>query len=166
MVSLVDIGPLRDKVTIRNQVVETQGASAAVIFELLADSDELRRIFAERSLEGDMVMSLIQKAPLAIAQLIAAGTGKMGDAPTIEYAFRELTAGEQYDLVKSILGMTFPRGLRSFVEELTALARRAEERGWVQGTRSPAPSSAAPVPDTASTSAGDTPQDSSLPTQS
>lgn len=166
MVSLVDIGPLRDEVEIRGQKVETRGASASIIFQLLTDSDELRRVFAGRSLDGDLLMNLINQAPIAVAELIAAGTGKQGDGKTVEFALHELSAGESYDLVKSILAMTFPRGVQSFVEELTALARRAEERGWVQGTKLPAQSNAASGQDTTSTNAGATPQDSSQPSQS
>lgn len=163
MVSLVDIGPLRGKVVLRGKEVETRGASASTIFEILTDSDEVRRLFAGRPLDGDMLLNLIQQAPLTVAKLIASGTGKQGDDATIEFAFRELTAGEQYDLLKSILGMTFPRGIRSFVEELTALAQQAEERGWVRGMRLPGQSSAASGQATPSASAGSTPPDSSQP---
>lgn len=166
MVSLVDIGPLRDEVDLRGKKVETRGVSASTIFMLLSNSDELRRIFAGREINGEMLVTLVEQAPLAVAEIIAAGTGKAGDAPTIDFAFRELAAGESYDLLKSILGMTFPRGVQSFVEELTALARKAEERGWARVTRSPVQSSAASGQDTTSTDAGATPRDSSQPSQS
>lgn len=156
MVSLVDIGPLRDSVTLRGNKIETRGVSAAVIFDLLVSSDELRRVFAGRTLDGDLILSLVNQAPLSVARIIAAGVGKQEDGPTIEFALRELAAGETYDLLKSIFAMTFPRGVRSFVDELSALARASEERGWVQGTRSPAPSSDASGQGTTSTDAGST----------
>lgn len=151
---------------LRGKKVETQGASAMTIFRLLTESDELRRVFAGRQLDGELLMNLIQQAPLAVAQLIAAGTGKPDDDATIEFAFRELAAGESYDLLKSILGMTFPRGVQSFVEELTELARMAEERGWVRVTKLPEQSNAASGQDTTSTNAGATPRDNSQPSQS
>lgn len=166
MVSLVDIGPLRGEVHLRGKNVETRGVSASTIFSLLANSDELRRIFAGRQIDGEMLMTLVEQAPLAVAEIIAAGTGREGDAPTVEFAFRELAAGESYDLLKSILGMTFPRGVQSFVEELTELARKAEERGWARVTRLPEQSNAASGQGTTSTDAGATPQDSSQPSQS
>lgn len=166
MVSLVDIGPLSDGVEIRGQVVETRGVSAMTIFKLLTESDELRRVFAGRAIDGELLMNLVNQAPLAVAQIIAAGTGKPDDGATINFAFRELAAGESYDLLKSILGMTFPRGVQSFVEELTELARKAEGRGWVRGMKSPEPSNAASGQGTTSTDAGATPQDSSQPSQS
>lgn len=160
MVSLIDLGPLRDRVELRGQEIETRGASVSVIFDLLSNSDELRRIFAAQMLEGDLLYNLIQQAPLMVAKLIAAGTGKQDDPATIEFAFRELNAGEQYDLLKSILKLTFPRGVQSFVEELTALARTAEERGWARVTKLPEQSSAASGQDTQSNNVGNTHQGS------
>jgi hypothetical protein len=157
MVSLVDIGTLSDKVTLRGKEVEVTGVSVSVVVDLLANSDELRRLFAEKALDGDMVQALIAQAPLAVAQFIAAGTGKPRDEATIEFAYRQLTAGETYMIVKPMLSMTFPQGLNSFIEELTALARKAEERGWVAGMNLPAQSSAASVPDTTSKESGPIP---------
>lgn len=159
MVSLVDIGKLRESVELRGKKVEIQGVTAAVIMQLLSESDELRRILAQKSLGEDMVGNLINQAPLTVAKMIACATGKAEDAETIEFALRELTAGETYDLMKVILKLTFPRP--SFVEELTGLARKAEERGWAVGMKSPAQSSAASEQDTTSTTAGTTRQDNS-----
>lgn len=158
MVSLVDIGDLKDTVKLRGNDVEVTGVSASTIVKLLANSDELRRVMAEKSLSGDMLMTLVNHMPLAVAEFIAAGTFKEGDAATIEFAYRELKAGETYDLLKKIAELTFPRGIQSFVEELTALARKAEGRGWAPGMKLPVQSSAASEPDTTSTDAGATPQ--------
>lgn len=160
MVSLIDIGPLRDQVSLRGQSVETRGVSAFVIFQLLSKSDELRRMFAGKDLVGDLLTNLANQAPLTVAELIAAGVGKQEDGPTIEFAMRELSAGETYDLLKSILGMTFPRGVQSFIDELTALAREGEKRGWAPAMKLQEPSNVASEQDTTSSSAGNTPHDS------
>jgi len=158
MVSLVDIGTLKDVVPLRGKDVEITGVSAKTIVQLLSNSDELRRVLAEKSLEVDMLRNLVEQAPLAVAQFIAAGTGKPDDAATIDFAYRELVAGETYDLLKGIAKLTFPRGVKSFIEELTALAQ--EGRGWGAVTKSPVPSNAASGQDTTSTDAGPTPQGS------
>lgn len=166
MVSLVDIGHLSDKVQLRGNEIATQGLSAQVIVSLLQNSTELRMVFAQKKLEGDMMVALIQQAPLAIAQMIAAGTGKEGDEDTIEFAYRQLAAGETFDLCKSIFGMTWPKGVKSFVDEVTTLLRSVEGRGWAADTKLPGASKSASKPATAQPTHGDTRPDNSEAGQS
>jgi hypothetical protein len=161
MVSLVDIGHLSDKVELRGKEVETQGLSAQVIVSLLQNSMELRMVFAQKKLEAEMMVSLVEQAPLAVAQMIAAGVGKQDDAETIEFAYRQLGAGETFELLKSIFGMTWPKGVKSFVDEVSTLLRSVGERGWAADTKSPGASKSASKPAIPQTAHGDTRPDNS-----
>lgn len=163
MVSLVDIGPLTKMVPIRGNEVQVRGVSALMIFDLLTKSNELRLIFAQRAIDADVVAALIQQAPEAVAEIIAAATGKQGDPATIAFALTELGAGETALFLNPIIELTFPQGIQSFVDGLADLARKAGGRGWGAGTKSPEQSSAASAPATTSTDAGDTRPDNSPP---
>lgn len=159
MVSLVDIGPLKEAVTFRGQSVEAQGLSALAIFELLKDIPELRKIMAQKAVSEDEAAALILSIPHAVGKIIAAGTGKLGDAPTIAVAMA-MTAGEQLAFVEAIVRMTFPQGIKSFLASLEALAPK-DALGWAQATRSHAPSNGASQQDTPQPTAGTTHPDSS-----
>jgi hypothetical protein len=161
MVSLLDIGPLTKKVPIRGQQIEVKGISALAVFTLLSDIPELRKVVAEKGMDPAEVMSLIGSIPQAIGKIIAAATGHLGDADHIQAAIN-LTAGEQQELLSAIIELTFPRGLKSFIDGLLALVPPGA-LGWDQATKSPAPSKDASQQDTTSETAGDTPQGNSPP---
>lgn len=162
MVSLVDLGKLREDVELRGKKLEVRGLSADFIFQLLTKSNELRLLIAQRKIDPDNIAQLINQAPVAVAECIAAATGKMGDAETIGFALTELGAGETADLIGPILRMTFPKGVKSFIEGLADLAREATGgRGWEAVMKSQEPSRASSEPATASEKPGDTPQGNS-----
>jgi hypothetical protein len=158
MVSLVDIGPIREKVTLRGTELEVKGLSADFIFQLLTRSTELRMLISQQKLDPDKIMELIDQAPTAVAECIACATGKQGDPETIAFALTELGAGETADLLGPILRLTFPKGVKSFADGLTNLAQEATGgRGWGAATKSPAPSLGSSEPDTAQAKPGDIP---------
>lgn len=164
MVSLLDIGPLTKIVPIRGCGIEVSGVSALAIFELLRDVPELRKVVAERRLDPDELMSMVSSIPLALGNIIAAATGHLGDAKHVQAALA-LSAGEQQELLSAIAELTFPRGVKSFVDGLLALVPN-DALGWDQATKSPEPSSDASQPGTTSGTAGDTLPDNSPPGQS
>lgn len=150
MVSLIDLGPLREEVELRGQMLEVKGLSADFIFKLLTASAELRMLLAEKKVDVENVMSLIDQAPVAVAECIACATDKQGDPETIAFALTQLSAGESALLVSPIMRLTFPQGVKSFMDGLSALAQEATGgRGWGAATKSPAPSKSVSEPDTA-----------------
>lgn len=160
MVSLVDLGKLRKTVTIRGQDIEVQGLPAHFIVDMLANSNELRLVMAEKAVTGDIITILAAQFPHMLAQCIAMGVGKQGDAETIKYVLFELMPGEWLDLMEPIVELTFPKGIKSFVDGLTRLVRHVapDAAGWEAVTKSPAPSMSASAQDTHQTPHGDIPR--------
>ena len=149
MVSLVELGSIREKAILRGEEIEVKGLSADFIFRLLTQSEELRMLLAQKKIDLENIMSLIDQAPVAVAQCIACATGKQDDPETIAFALTELTAGESALLVQPIMKLTFPQGVKSFADGLSALAREAQGApGWAAGTKLPAASKSASEPDT------------------
>lgn len=159
MTSLLDIGPLTENVPIRGKTIEVSGLSALAMFELLRDIPELRRLMAQKAIDANQAASLITQLPAAVGGIIAAATGHLGDKDHIAAAMK-LSADEQLSFIEAISRLTFPRGIKSFLDGLFALAPQGAT-GWDQATRSREPSSSASAQDTTSESAGSTLQDSS-----
>lgn len=157
MVSLVDIGPSKGVVELRGQSVDINGLTASHIVAILMQFPEVRKILAEK--EADLGM-LISQFPLAVGMIIAAGTGKEGDQATIDVAMA-LAVGEQYDILSKLMELTFPKGVKSFLDGVNAAMASAGVRGWDQATKLPVPSSPASKPDEPSETAGTAPPDSS-----
>lgn len=114
--SLKDIAPLSETVEIRGDKIVVKGITnegIAVIwrrFPVLVDL-----------LSGNATpASVSEKAPDAIAAVIAAGCGFPGDEEA-EAIAASLTVDESAALLSAILGMTWPRGFGPFVESLTKL---------------------------------------------
>src|SRR4051812_32375311 len=137
MVSLVDIGPSKGTVTLRGQEVEVNGLTASHIVGILLQFPEVRKILAEK--EADLQL-LISQFPLATGMIMAAGTGKEADPATIEVAMK-LGVGEQYDLLAKIVELTFPKGVKSFLDGVNAAMDSVGVRGWDQATKLPVQSS-------------------------
>lgn len=162
MVSLADIGPLSKKVTIRNSEVTVRGVNVHEIFGLLEDFPGLKSVIAQRAVNGDLALSIIQGIPAAIGSIIACACGE-GDNPKAAVGAQQLAVGEQAELLEAIAEMTFPKGVKSFVDSLVRLIDQASGgRGWAAGTNSPEPSKSASAKATASTESGATPP-ASLP---
>lgn len=142
MVSLVDIAPAAEKVTIRGQAIEVSGISAAGVASLLARFPELRRFFVGRDVPVDQLTAM---GGDILAAIIAAGTGSPGDEAA-EKAAGRLGIDEQADLLTAILRVTLPKGVGPFVEKLTALGAVvgvqdvADRSPKAPATRSPPPS--------------------------
>lgn len=161
MTSLLDIGPLTKTVPIRGKDIEVSGITALSLFELLRDIPELRKVVAEKTIDPAEVTALVSSIPVALGGVIAAATGHFGDKKHIEAALK-LSAGEQQMLLSAALELTFPQGVKSFVDGLLALVPR-DALGWDQATKSQEPSSDASAQATTSGTAGGTPPDSSQP---
>ncbi len=117
MVSLVDIAPACERVTVRGQEVDVFGVSAAGVAQLLARFPDLRKLFSGRDVGADEIVAVGGEL---VAAIIAAGTDSPGD-PAAEEAAGRLGIDEQADLLAAILRVTLPKGVGPFVEKLLAL---------------------------------------------
>lgn len=167
MVSLVELAPLRDEVEVRGQKVQIKGLSADFIVTLLTKSNELRLLLAQRKLDPENAIDLVTQAPVAIAECIACATNKQGDPTTIAFALTELNVGETLGMIGPIFKLTFPQGVKSFIDGLDRLAREATGgSGWAAAMKLQETSSAASEPVTTAAQSGDIPQGNSLDTPS
>lgn len=139
MVSLVDIGPSVGVSKLRGKDVEINGLTASHIVGVMISFPEVRKILASKEFDLGVIVA---QAPLAVAQMIAAGTGKAEDDATIQFA-NTLTAGEQYEIMKDIFGLTFPNGLKSLLAGLEAAGLNLGVPGWEAATKLPVPLSPA-----------------------
>jgi hypothetical protein len=127
--------------------VTVQGVTAMGVFSLLQEFPELKLVLTGKVLEGDIIGALFSAVPQAVASVIAMGCGHDGEAEYIAAAHK-LRVGEQTLLLQAIAELTFPQGVRSFIDGLVGLTGQAGVRGWGQGTKSQEPSSVASQTDT------------------
>jgi len=107
------------------------------------------RFITVRGLNGDAIASIVSRFPKlvalldgnadefgpkiiahfgsAIAPIIAAGCGHPGDEQ-YEHAAANLLVEDQLKLVKAIIGLTFPKGIGSFVKTMTEFLSGTDER--------------------------------------
>ena len=156
MVSLTDIGPSKGQVEVRGQMVDVNGLTAEHIVGIITAFPEVRKILAEK--EADL-QTLVAQFPTAIAMMIAAGTGKADDKEVIAVA-EQLGVGEQYELMAKIFELTFPKGIKSFLDGVRAALASAGVHGWDQATKLPAQSSPASGQGDQSETAGTAPPSS------
>lgn len=159
MVSLVDIGPAIGSVAVRGHTVEVNGLTAAHIVGVLISFPEVRKILANKSADLSI---LIAQAPLAVSRMIAAGTGKADDEATIKAA-DALPVGEQYEIMKKVFEITFPKGLESLLEGVEAALKATGAPGWEAAMKSPALSNGASPQEETSGTAGTPPPGNSQP---
>lgn len=160
-ISLRDLAPMTGEVEIRGQVFTFHGVSAHSINVLLTRFSAIRKIMVERgdALSNDDIRKF---APDAICAIIA--ESKVGRAygrtPEEREALvreeedgaRELTAGEQFEILQKIIEITFPRGVGPLVAMLQnlgvvapAATARSGDTGKAQATKSVSPSSESPA---------------------
>ena len=123
-VEVVKINGNRDRITVR-------GLHGNAIASIVARFPNLGLLLGG----GDNIgMRLIEQFGDAIGPIIAAGCGHLGDEAREKRA-SELLIEDQLKLLKAILGLTFPNGFGSFVEELTSLMNGADEGAKVHKVR-------------------------------
>jgi len=155
MVSLIDIANVKyPTVPVRGADVDINGLTADHIAGVMFVFPEIRRIMTQDSPDKDVINSLIGRLPEAVAMIIAAGTGHPDDEAHIAVA-RDLGVGEQYALLEGILKATFPQGVKSFLDGVSALVNQSGARGWAAATKSPVQSNGASPPEEASQIAGE-----------
>jgi|SRR5215831_1720158 len=134
MVSLLDIAPLQESVSVNGATVEVVGIGARGIVSLLQRFPALQKLTT-----GTFdAAALWEVAPDAIAAIIAAGVGKIGDHETEESVDR-LPLGAQMDLLVAIMKLTMPNGFGPFVDQFDRIVG-AGVTARIQVNSSPKPS--------------------------
>lgn len=119
MAGLMDIAPstAREVVKINGARFVVRGLNAPEIAAILARFPDLVVLAAGGNFN---VAKLIGQVGQAIGPIIAAGFGQLGKEESEQRA-SQLSAETQMDLIIAIWGLTFEKGLDSFVSKLTAL---------------------------------------------
>lgn len=121
MVSLVDLAPMKLPVPLRGETVYVYGIGADTIVRLLQETPDLRRVLAGKmNGDADMVQNIVQAGPRIVGTIIAAGMGESGEE-AINAAAKNLSVGEQFQLLEKIVEATFPQGLKVFLDGLGSL---------------------------------------------
>jgi hypothetical protein len=163
VISLVEIGPMREMVPLRDGEIEVRGVPAESIFQLLMDFPELKRVFEGKRLESEIIAELVGMGGRILASLIAAGCGFLGDEKAITSAQVNLTIGESTDILTAMMRLTFPQGARNFIDAVMGLLQSGGgAQTWAAATKSPEPSNSASPQDTPQKSSGGTPPGNSL----
>jgi len=152
MTSLLDIGPLTSTIEIRGKKIELRGISGKVLFHLLDDFPELRKVMsgAKTELKAE---DLIKQVPGAISTMIAAACAPKysnlaaEEREKLVAAAETLNLGEQADVLMKVWELTFPSGTQSFTTALEAI-NRVTGSGWAPDTPSPGPSPTSSKPGT------------------
>lgn len=133
MVGLLEIAPLTQIVTVRDQPIEVTGVSAKGVAQLLLRFPELRALISGRQVGHDQLLAL---GGDIIAAVIAAGCGHPGDE-LAEAASSRLGLDDQAELLAAIVKLTMPQGIGPFVDKLSRLGLNPVTGG---GTGMPEPS--------------------------
>lgn len=148
MVGLLDIADIKGSVTIRGVEVDVVGMSAQDIAKLMNLVPEIRMVMSGRRPAGfsetDLAESLLAQAPDVVATVLAAALGKIDDEATIAAAGK-LMVGEQFDILFKCVELTFPQGLKSFLDRMRGLKEAAQGPSVARpakpaATKSPEPS--------------------------
>lgn len=142
MADLLDIAPSTacEVVKINDKRIVVRGLHGDAIASIVARFPELGALLGGGN---DIGPRLIERFGSSIGPIIAAGCGHLGDEKYEQHA-STLLVEFQLKLVKAIIGLTFPNGLISFIETMTALVSGADEGAKpvikVRLKKSPSPS--------------------------
>jgi hypothetical protein len=125
MADLLDIAPSTavEVVKIDGKRITVRGLHGDAIASIVARFPNLGLLLGGGA---DIGMRMIEQAGNAIGPIIAAGCGHLGDEKYEQHA-GTLLVENQLKLLKAIIGLTFPNGLASFLETVTALLPGADE---------------------------------------
>jgi hypothetical protein len=149
MADLLDIAPSTacEVVKIDDTRIIVRGLHGDAIASIVARFPDLAVLLVGGS--GDIVTRLIRQFGTAIGPIIAAGCGHLGDEKYEQHAGK-LLVEYQLKLLRAIIGLTFPNGLASFVETMTALLNADEGAKPVTVRLRKSPSPSPPSSDAAS----------------
>ena len=124
MADLLDIAPSTacEVVKIDGKRIIVRGLHGDAIASIVSRFPDLAVLLGAG---GNIGSRLIERFGGAIGPIIAAGCGHLGDEKYEQHAGK-LLVEDQLKLVTAIIGLTFPNGLTSFVEMVTALLPGAD----------------------------------------
>lgn len=127
MADLLDIAPSTacEVVKIDGHRVIVRGVSVDAIASIIARFPMLKSL-ASGGFGDDIIVRLIEGFGTAAGTIIAAGCGHLGHEQYEKHAANMLPE-QQIKFIKAIVGLTFPNGIGSFVEEVTSLINGAGE---------------------------------------
>jgi len=127
MADLLDIAPSTavEVVKIDGRRIIVRGISVDAIASIVARFQNLKTL-ASGGFGDDIILRLIQGFGEATGAIIAAGCGHLDEAEYEERAAR-LLPEQQIKFLRAIIGLTFPNGISSFVDEVTSLIGGASE---------------------------------------
>src|SRR5262245_15375673 len=147
MADLLDIAPSTavESININGRFVIVHGLHGDAIASIVSRFPQLGNLLAG----VDMGPRLIAQFGIAIGPIIAAGCRHLNDEKYEQHAAK-LDVEIQLKLVKTILGLTFPNGVSSFVTMITAFLAGPDERAKpikMRLKKSPLPSQPSSVED-------------------
>jgi hypothetical protein len=119
--SLADISAQTADVQIGDNVIRVHGISAGKALEIFKRFPTLGKMLGGEFKASDILGSM----PEAVAAIIAASVGGLGDPAQEEYA-ANIPMETQFDLLEAIGGLTFKIGFGPFARRIMALADKAD----------------------------------------
>lgn len=118
MSSLLELVPQTSKVKVGDKEIDVCGVTAEGLAKLFVRFPAIGK--AMSGVGSFDTGDLVKVAPDAVAAFIAAGSGFPGNEKA-EAVAAKLPLQAQFDLLSEIVRLTFPSGVRPFVERLRAL---------------------------------------------
>ena len=145
--NLADLAPMSEDVAIGDSYITVTGISAKSGLEIFK---RFPKILGMVSGDGFNLGEFLTVAPDAVAAIIAAATGELGNEAA-EEAAGNLPVETQFDILEAIGRLTFTRGFAPFAERIMALAGSGPNSALsskVPGMKSPPASKPSSPPDT------------------
>jgi len=139
MVSLADLVPQSEAVTVRGTELSVSAVTAFGLAALIRDFPDVAKI-----LDGKVAspMAFLNEMPQVAVALMAHGLG-VADRPQEVAAIARLGAGDQAAILAAVLRLTSPEGIGPFVSLIEALGGKAQAAA---ASASKAPATTSPSP--------------------
>lgn len=143
--NLADLAPLFEDVPLGNDFIRVYGISAKSGLNVFQRYPKIAGMLSG----GFDLKVFMSVAPDAVAAIIAAATGFLGDERAEQNA-SDLSIETQFDILEAIGRLTFTKGFAPFAKRIMALADVANSASFtkVAPMKSPAPSKPSSSPDT------------------
>jgi len=120
--NLADIAPMHEDVPIGDSFLRVHGISAQTGLEIFRRFPKITGMTS--SAEGFNLGAFLTIAPDAVAAIIAAAAGHLGDEAA-EKAAGDLALETQFNILEAVGRLTFTKGFAPFAERIMALAGAA-----------------------------------------
>lgn len=143
--NLADLAPMSTDVPVGDSFITVYGISAKDGLSIFKRYPKVAGMVTE----GFSLATFLSAAPDAVAAIIAAATGNLGDEVSEENASK-LGLELQWDLLEAIGGLTFTKGFAPFAARIMALAGSQPSAHFTKApdTKSPLPLKPSSPPDT------------------